>query len=82
MKKKKIFSTLDLYLSAFLSQCGIPPELSITNNRVIFQFPISDELYKLITNYNSNVSVPVAEFVTRIKTLRGQMLTMKNGGKR
>lgn len=75
--EQKTFQTLDLYISAYLTLCGIQPELQVTNGRVIFVFPQSDDLYHLLSNYNSNVNVPVTSLVTHIKMLRGQMLTMR-----
>ena len=78
--KAKTFTTLDLYLSAFLSLSGIHPFLELKNSRVTFAFPATDDLYQLMTNFNDNVSVPVAEFVTAIKSLRGQMLTLRGRG--
>jgi hypothetical protein len=75
--EQKTLQTLDLYLSSYLSLCGISPKLEINNGRVVFVFPANDDLYKLMVNYNSNVNVPVTDFVTTIKTLRGQMLTMR-----
>jgi len=75
--KQKTFSTLDLYLSSFLSLCGICPNLEIRNGKVIFTFFATDKLYKLMMDFNSNVSVPVADFVTTIKSLRGKMITVK-----
>ena len=76
--EQKTLQTLDLYLSAFLSLSGIPPALEVNNGKVVFTFLVSDDLYKLMMNYNSNVSVPVTDFVTVVKTLRGQMLTMRD----
>jgi len=73
----KTFQTLDLYISAYLSLCGIRPELQVKNGKVIFIFPQSDDLYQLISNYNANVTVPVADFTTAVKMLRGQMLTIR-----
>tara|TARA_B100002003_G_scaffold251579_1_gene295991 strand:+ start:1801 stop:2046 length:246 start_codon:yes stop_codon:yes gene_type:complete len=81
MEKQKDFTTMDIYLSAFLSQFGIQPELKLKNGKVIFSFPHDDDLYKLLMNYNCNVNVPVADFVTTIKTLRGQMLTMRGASR-
>ncbi len=75
--EQKNFQTMDIWLSSFLSLYGTPPKLEVINGRVIFTFPVSDDLYKLMTNYNSNVDIPVADFVTTVKTLRGQMLTMR-----
>lgn len=77
MREKKTFQTLDLYISAYLTLCGIQPELQVTNGRVIFVFPQSDDLYRLLSNYNSNITIPVADFVTTVKMLRGQMLSMR-----
>ena len=77
MRERKTFQTLDLYISAYLTLCGIQPELQVTNGRVIFVFPQSDDLYHLLSNYNSNVNVPVTSLVTHIKMLRGKMLTMR-----
>jgi hypothetical protein len=79
MTKKKILSTLDIYLSSFLALHGIPPKLQITNGRVTFNFIVSDDLYRLTQIYNSNEPVPVADFVTQVKTLRGQMLSLRGG---
>jgi hypothetical protein len=80
-KIEQKISTLDLYLASFLTLCGIHATLEVKDSRVIFNFPSTDELHKLIMNYNSNVNVPVADFVTAIKTLRGQMLTMRGDRK-
>ena len=76
--EKKNFTTLDIYLSAFLTLFGIHPELKLNNGKVIFSFPANEDLYKLMLNFNSNVNVPVTDFVTTVKTLRGQMLSMRN----
>tara|TARA_B100000315_G_C14436315_1_gene522589 strand:- start:169 stop:411 length:243 start_codon:yes stop_codon:yes gene_type:complete len=78
MEKQKNFTTMDIYLTAFLSQFGIQPELKLNNGKVIFSFPLSEDLFKLMMNFNSNVNVPVTDFVTLVKTLRGQMLSMKD----
>ena len=74
---ERLFTTLDIYLAGFLALNGIPPTLELNNGRVVFTFPATDQLYKLMMDFNSNVNVPVADFVTMVKTLRGQMLTMR-----
>lgn len=75
--EQKSWQTLDLYLASFLNLSGVFPKLELNNGRVVFAFPVNDDLYRLIVNYNSNVNVPVTDFVTTVKTLRGQMLTMR-----
>ena len=75
--EQRLFTTLDIYLTAFIALNRVPPLLELKNGRVVFTFPATDELYRLTMKFNSNVDVPVADFVTMIKTLRGQMLTMK-----
>ncbi len=71
------FSTMDVYLAAFLSLNGKKPFLKVvTNNRVIFEFP-DDDIYEILSKYNENVSIPVADFVVGIKALRGRMLQLR-----
>jgi len=81
-KAKQTFQTLDLYLAAFLSLSGTPPVLESKNTRVVFSFPANVDLYRLISNFNENVSVPVAQYAMAVKALRGQMITMREGGAR
>lgn len=75
--QQRDFSTVDIYLSAFLLICGIQPELEVRNGTVIFTFPTTDKLYEYIFMYNSNADVKAGTFVTAVKTLRGQMLTLR-----
>jgi len=77
--EQKIFTTLDIYLSGFLALHGISPTLETKNRRVVFTFEANDQLYRLMNFFNGNASVPVADYVTVIKTLRGKMLTAKEG---
>tara|TARA_B100002003_G_scaffold245057_1_gene272217 strand:+ start:1809 stop:2057 length:249 start_codon:yes stop_codon:yes gene_type:complete len=76
--KKNNFTTMDVYISAFISLFGIQPALKLNNGKVIFSFNANDDLCKIMMNYNSNVSVPVADFTSAIKSLRGKMLSMKD----
>lgn len=76
-KTVKQFGTMDVYLSAFLSLEGLDPILENNNGRITFNFPADDDLYKLMGEYNGNKAIPIVDFVTRVKTLRGQMLTMR-----
>lgn len=77
MAKERILSIIDINLASFLSLCGIEPTLENRNGKIVFLFETSDNLYRLINDFNSNTLVPVADFVTRLKTLRGKMLSAK-----
>ena len=46
--EQKTFQTLDIWLSSYLSLCGIKPKLELNNGKVVFTFPVSDDLYKLM----------------------------------
>ena len=76
-KEAERFSTLDIYLSAFLRLSGLPTHLEDLNGKIAFLFPSSSDLYRLLSNFNANTNVPVADYVTAIKSLRGQMLSLK-----
>jgi len=76
--EQKALKVLDINQASFFALCGIPPILELINGRVIFNFPVSNKIYRLMDNYNSNVNVPILDFVTTLKSLRGQMLTMRS----
>ncbi len=73
----KTFTTLDIYLSAFLSLHNLEPTLDIKNGKVIFVFDASDDLYRVMGLFNSNQDTPCLDLITEIKTLRGKMLSAK-----
>ncbi len=77
MAKTQVINLLDIYLSSFLSLHGVEPTLELKNGKVIFTFESTDQVYRLMNLFNSNKPVPVADFVTVVKTLRGKMLTAK-----
>ncbi len=74
----KNFETYDVWLSAYLQLSYRPPQLHLKNQKVVFVFQQSDILYKLLTDFYSNVDVPISDYVSTVKTLRGQMLGMRN----
>lgn len=75
---EKKFQTLDIYLSSFLSLSGFPPGLEVNNDgKVVFVFTLNDELGACMSTFINNNPVPVADFVTALKSLRGQMLSKK-----
>lgn len=76
MKKQK-FTTLDIHLAAFLEFHGLPSEFDNQNGRIIFTFPVSNELYALTSAFNSNESVPVTDYVSALRTLKARMYSMR-----
>jgi len=78
MGLQRKFSTLDINLTAWLSLNGIEPTLENRNGKVVFLFETNEKLYRSINAYNSNELVPVNDFVTRLKTLRGKMLSERD----
>ena len=80
MGRAKSFSTLDIYLSAFLSLHQVDPILEIRNGKVVFTFEATDAVYRLMNDFNDNKPIEVADYATAIKTLRGKMLTAKGTG--
>lgn len=75
----RVFATMDLYLAAFLSLNNIEPTIEVSGGKAVFRFNPSDELYRVMNLYNANHNVPAADFVTKIKALRGQMLSVREG---
>jgi hypothetical protein len=72
------FKTNNLYLASFIYSCGLEPTLeSERPNQLVFSFPAGPELDRLILNFNNNVTIPVLDFSSAIKTVRGRMNSMK-----
>ena len=80
MKRLEIekYCTPQLDLAAFLKYSGIEPLLELRHGRVNFVFPVSDELHKLIMRFHSNIEVPIIDYLVAFKTLKGQMLAMRD----
>lgn len=75
--EKNRFTTLDVYLAAYLSLNGCRPDLEMQGGKVVFAFPQDRDIYRLLEEFNSNAPVAVADFTTAVKTLRGRMLQAK-----
>lgn len=76
---QKLFETTDLYLAAAISIfAAITPELKIINHKVIFVFPASDEVYKVINEYDTGAMVKAVHFASVVKNLESQALSIRN----
>ena len=64
---EKDFVTSDLWLSSYLAYRGILPTLVNKNSRIVFLFPQSDTLYKLLNAFNSGDPVPLSDYITFIR---------------
>lgn len=68
----------DINTACFLELNHIPAELTIQGTRVVFEFDSTDEVYKLLHEYQNNPPVPVLDYVSALRRLRSKMLTMRN----
>ena len=67
----------DLWLASYLSFRGVSPELENRNGRVVFLFPQSDTLYRLISAFNSNDAIPLSEYIGTYKALKVKMFGIR-----
>ena len=70
---------MDIYVSAFLLYRGLQPTVELRGNKAVFVFETLPEVYDLLDQFNGNASVDVADYATAVKTLRGKMLSAKEG---
>jgi hypothetical protein len=77
MEKTKELELIDLYLSSYLTLQGQEPRLINKGGKIIIVFDATDEVYRLMAEFNANPEVPCLSLITKIKTLRGKMLTAK-----
>ena len=75
MEGTKLFSCQDVNLAAYLLFSGIIPHLEKNSaGRVVFFFETGPDFYVALNNYNADVQIPVASYVSCLKSLRGKLL--------
>ncbi len=75
--KLKKFQTLDLYLAAWLAMNGHSPTYARQGTRIVFEFPATDEVYKIAASYNGNPDIALLDFVSEVRKVRAQMLSAR-----
>jgi len=77
--KQKDFVTGDLYLSAaIISLINTNPSFKTENERVLFVFPINEDLYKAMNAYHNGIPINAYEYAQIIKRLRAEMIMRRN----
>lgn len=79
--KEERFTTLDLYLAAYLEMNGCRPDLVSQGGKIVFSFPQCHKTNHLVEQFNANTPVPVADFTTAVKILRSRMIQAKGGAR-
>ncbi|GBE37475.1 MAG TPA: hypothetical protein ENH24_00565 [Nitrospirae bacterium] len=86
MERAKEFTTSDLYLTSAISiLLKIKPDFIVKNNRTLFVFQVSNDLYQAMSDFNSGVAINAYDFSQMIKRMRSEMITrrdMKNNNGR
>ena len=72
------FSTRDVYLAAFLEFKGVTPHLEKQGQQIVFTFK-NGKAHALVNDFNRGAQVPVADYVSTLKSLRGKMYQAKDG---
>ena len=76
------YATPQLDLAAFLKHFGIEPELELRHGKVYFVFPATGELRVITMRFHSNIEVPIIDYLVAYKTLKGQMLALRDSQKK
>jgi hypothetical protein len=76
-KTKNKLPLFDIYQTAYAELKGIPSEMSLQGTRVEFNLPASDEVYRVLREYQTNPSVPILDYVTVLRRLRARMLSKR-----
>ena len=75
------FQTVDVYTAAIIAVLlKILPTFKIKNQKVIFCYPASDDIYKVLNDFNSGIAVNSFEFVQMIKRFRAEMMVRRKMG--
>lgn len=79
---KKVFTTatfplMDISQVGFLKLHKIEISQSLSNGKVVFNAPMTQEVMELLERFASDELVPVSSFSTCVKTARSQMLLLR-----
>ena len=68
------FITSDLYLSSAIAiLLNIAPHFKVENGRTLFVFPVSDDLYRAMDDFNGGIPINALQYSLMLKKLRGEM---------
>ncbi len=77
-KMEKKWTGLDVYLASYLIYRGIPVELETVRERVIFVAAETDEVLRLVSAYNQNDPVGVADYASALKMVKARMYAARD----
>lgn len=77
MIKNRIITLIDIYIVAFLVIHNLEPKLELRNGKVFFLYEATEQIYRLMNDFNSDVKVPITSYVSAVKTLRARMFGAK-----
>lgn len=69
----------DIWFASYQKLKNNPPELTLQGTRVVFEFASTPEFYKIAAEYNSNPDVSLLDYISVVRRLRAEMLTLKEG---
>ena len=76
-QNNKVFTSLDAYLSGYLTIRGFIPKLIEQGEKVVFAFSSSDALYQAIIEYNNGAIVSASQLALAVKTLKSQIHSLR-----
>lgn len=76
MEKGRI-PIMDIYQASFLALHHQEPILCKQGTRAVFEFPGTEEILKLLGEYNQNPSIRLLEYVGHLRRLRAMMISMR-----
>jgi hypothetical protein len=78
--QQKPFVSGDLWEAAFFAYHGIKPKFELRNDRVLFLFDSSAELFQSLSAFNSSeATVNLARYIDAHKRLKSAMIRFREG---
>ena len=67
----------DIYAVTFLDYKGHEPVLVREGRRVTFFVPDEPAIYQLLGEFNGNPEIPLLDYLTHLKKIRAQMISVR-----
>lgn len=76
--EQRTYTTLDSYIAGFLLLRNHFPELLEQGQKIVFSFPLSEQLLRDLQDYTSGAMVAASQMAFACKSLKSQIHSIRN----
>lgn len=79
-REEKEFQTFDMQLAAYLEMRGLRPVFSNRGERVIFIYTATEELYRVLADFNADSPTPIVTYLNALRSMKNRVYARRVRG--